>query len=97
MEDATCYKTYMRYPTDVKLLWECVEWSHSQLKLISKYLKIRMPRNKYEDQWNKYNNSAISEGKHIKKLLREPGACFIPFGQAAKAVNGCGRVQIKYA
>jgi Transposase domain (DUF772) len=56
MEDATCYETSMRYPTNVKLLWESTEWSYKQLKLICKYLKIRMPRNKYEEQWDKYNN-----------------------------------------
>jgi hypothetical protein len=56
LEDATCYETSMRYPTNVKLLWECTEWSYNQLKLICKHLKIRMPRNKYEEQWNKYND-----------------------------------------
>jgi hypothetical protein len=56
LEDATCYETSMRYPTNVKLLWESTEWSYKQLKLICKYLKIRMPRNKYDEQWDKYNN-----------------------------------------
>lgn len=56
LEDATCYETSMRYPTNVKLLWESTEWSYKQLKLMCKYLKIRMPRNKYEEQWEKYNN-----------------------------------------
>lgn len=56
LEDATCYETSMRYPTNVKLLWEGTEWSFKQLKLICKCLKIRMPRNKYEEPWNKYNN-----------------------------------------
>ena len=55
LEDATCYETSMRYPTNVKLLWESTEWSYNQLKLICKRLKIRMPRNKYEEQWNKYD------------------------------------------
>jgi hypothetical protein len=26
LEDATCYESYIRYPTNVKMLWECVEW-----------------------------------------------------------------------
>ena len=76
LEDATCYETSMRYPTDVKLLWECTEWSYSQMKLMCKYLKIRMPRNKYEDQWNKYNNYSHKRrkthketGKRIRSLL----------------------------
>ncbi|HLP74549.1 MAG TPA: transposase [Bacteroidales bacterium] len=70
LEDATCYETSMRYPTDVKLLWECTEWSHSQLKLICRFLKIRMPRNKYEDQWNKYNNYSHKRRKTHKETAK---------------------------
>jgi hypothetical protein len=70
LEDATCYETSMRYPTDVKLLWECTEWSYAQLKLICKYLKIRMPRNKYEDQWNKYNNYSHKRRKTYKETAK---------------------------
>ncbi|MFQ3575117.1 MAG: hypothetical protein SNJ77_01655 [Cytophagales bacterium] len=25
MMDATCFESYVRYPTNMKLLWECVE------------------------------------------------------------------------
>lgn len=70
MEDATCYETSMRYPTDVKLLWECTEWSQGQLKLLCKGLKIRMPRNKYEDQWNKYNNYSHKRRKTHKETSK---------------------------
>jgi len=77
LEDATCYETSMRYPTNVKLLWESTEWSYYQLRLMCKYLKIRMPRNKYEEQWDKYNNTAISVRGRIKKQPNEPGACYI--------------------
>ncbi|RPJ76243.1 MAG: DDE transposase [Alphaproteobacteria bacterium] len=54
LEDATCYETSMRYPTNVKLLWECTQWSYGQLKHLCKYLKIRMPRTKYLIQEGKY-------------------------------------------
>jgi hypothetical protein len=70
MEDATCYETYMRYPTNVKLLWESTEWSYKQLKLICKYLKIRMPRNKYEEQWDKYNNYSHKRKKTHKETVK---------------------------
>ncbi len=70
MEDATCYETSMRYPTNVKLLWESTEWSYNQLKVICKYLKIRMPRNKYEEQWNKYNNYSHKRKKINKETLK---------------------------
>lgn len=70
LEDATCYETSMRYPTNVKLLWECTEWSYNQLKLLCKYLKIRMPRNKYEEQWNKYNDYSHKRKKTYKETLK---------------------------
>ena len=70
LEDATCYETSMRYPTNVKLLWESTEWSYHQLKLICKYLKIRMPRNKYEEQWNKYNNYSHKRKKTHKETAK---------------------------
>jgi len=54
LEDATCYESYMRYPTNVKLLWECVEWMHGQMKLICRYLKIPTPRTKYLKQRDRY-------------------------------------------
>ncbi len=28
MSDATCYESHLRYPTDIKLMWECCEWLH---------------------------------------------------------------------
>jgi hypothetical protein len=54
LEDATCYESYMRYPTNVKLLWECVDWMYGQMKLTCKYLKIPTPRTKYLEQKDKH-------------------------------------------
>lgn len=55
LEDATCYESYLRYPTNVKLLWESVEWMYGQMKRTSKFLKIQTPRTKYLDQKEKYD------------------------------------------
>ena len=52
--DATCYESYIRFPTDIKLLWECNHWVHE--KLLFKLCKItatKRPRNKYSDQKKK--------------------------------------------
>ena len=54
LEDATCYESYIRYPTNVKLLWESVHWMYAQLKLTCRYLKIPTPRTKYLEQKDKY-------------------------------------------
>jgi hypothetical protein len=70
LEDATCYETSMRYPTNVKLLWESTEWTYEQLKVICKYLKIRMPRNKYEEQRTRYNTYSRKRKKTFKETLK---------------------------
>ena len=54
LEDATCYETYMRFPTNVKLLWESVDWMYGQMKLTCKHLKIPTPRTRYLEQKDKY-------------------------------------------
>jgi len=54
LEDATCYESYMRFPTNVKLMWECVEWMHGQMKRTCRYLKIPTPRTKFLEQKDKY-------------------------------------------
>jgi len=54
LEDATCYESYMRFPTNVKLLWECIDWMHGQMKRTCRYLKIPTPRTKYLEQKDKY-------------------------------------------
>jgi Transposase domain (DUF772) len=55
LEDATCYETSMRYPTNIKLLWECAHWCYGQMKITCKRLKIRTPRTKYLKQKDKYS------------------------------------------
>ena len=49
LTDATCYESHLRFPTDVKLLWECCEWIQSLMTKTCKALKERLPRNKYHD------------------------------------------------
>ncbi len=53
MTDATCYESHMRFPTDMKLLWESIEWLYSQPALQGS-LGIRRPRNKYRDVAESY-------------------------------------------
>ena len=31
MTDATCYESHMRFPTDMKLLWESIEWLYRHI------------------------------------------------------------------
>lgn len=49
LTDATCYESHLRFPTDVKLLWESCAWLHTLLSKACKELGERKPRNKYAD------------------------------------------------
>ena len=49
LTDATCYESHLRFPTDVKLLWECCEWLQSLMSKTCKAQRERLPRNKYRD------------------------------------------------
>ncbi len=70
LEDATCYESSVRYPTDVKLLWEANEWIYKQLKIINKYRKGRMPRSKYNEQKGKYLSYSKTRKRSHKKTRR---------------------------
>ena len=54
MADATCYESHMRFPTDMKLLWECLECLYRHICRHCKRLGIRRPRNKHSDVARSY-------------------------------------------
>ena len=54
MTDATCYESHMRFPTDMKLLWESIEWLYRHICMHCRQLDIRRPRNKYTDVAESY-------------------------------------------
>ena len=54
MTDATCYESHMRFPTDMKLLWESIEWLYRHICRHCMDLGIRHPRNKYADVAESY-------------------------------------------
>ena len=54
LTDATCYESYIRYPTDIKLLWESVSWLHVHMCSIYKSLKLKNPRSKFDKQLRRY-------------------------------------------
>ena len=54
--DATCYEVSIRFPTDVKLLWECCQWLwEKQIPDLCKRAGIKQPRSKYKEQKKKTN------------------------------------------
>lgn len=70
LEDATCYESDIRYPTNVKLLWECVYWMQGLMKRTCKYLKIPTPRSKLLEQKEKYFDYARKKKKPWKVTVK---------------------------
>ena len=68
--DATCYESEMRYPTDQKLLWECVEKGYGLMCEASLKLGIHRPRTKYLDV-AKANLTYRKQRKHTKGQTRK--------------------------
>lgn len=71
--DATCYESYIRYPTDVKLLWESCQWVHHGMVGLCKSLASRQPRNKYlalELAYNCYSKTRKKPYKTTKKMRK---------------------------
>lgn len=69
MSDATCYESYIKYPTDVNLMWDCISWLNGAIRYYSKELKLRLPRNKFAQQKTKQLAYA-KRRKKFKKLER---------------------------
>ena len=54
MTDATCYESHMCFPTDMKPLWESIEWLYRHICRHCMDLGIRRSRNKYADVSESY-------------------------------------------
>lgn len=73
--DASCYPSHIRYPTDVKLLWESVSWLYGLLQMVNRDLGKRMIRSKYGkwsarySQYSKKKRKSVKEGKRLRRGL----------------------------
>lgn len=73
MMDATCFESYIRYPTDVKLLWECSEklWDDF-IPSLCKNFKLKQPRSKFKEQKVRYlAYSKLRRKSHRKTKARK--------------------------
>jgi len=65
--DATCYESSIKYPTDIKLLFDSVTWLYSQIKKMCKTHRLRMPRTKYKKWVPRYISYSKMKQKRKKK------------------------------
>lgn len=84
--DATCYESWIRYPTDIKLLWECVSWNHAQLKRLSKQLGIRLLRTKMVKWSRRYCNYSKSKNPRRKEKRALRRALLLLLGKIDEAL-----------
>lgn len=66
--DATCYEVSIRFPTDVKLLWESCQWLwEKQIPGLCKRAGVKQPRSKYKEQKKKTNAYSKLRKKSYRK------------------------------
>lgn len=68
--DATCYESEVRYPTDVKLLWESVEWCYSRMSRVCRQLSQPLLRTKYLKWCRRYVSYSKMRKKTSKKTRK---------------------------
>lgn len=54
MSDATVYESQMRYPTDVKLLWECCEYLQQESQKLSVRMGSKVSSKNFENKKRQY-------------------------------------------
>lgn len=67
--DATCYESHIRYPTDIKLLWESIAWSYKYFKNLSKQLGIKLGRTQMSELKKDYSIYSRLRRKPKKKRI----------------------------
>ena len=104
MTDATCYESYIRYPTDVKLLWEAVSWLYPQMCSMYKSLGLRKPRCKYDKLLLRYfGYSKKRKRRHVetrvlkRSLLHLLNKLIVLTDSVIKGAKPCSRFHKRYS
>jgi hypothetical protein len=73
MSDATVYESHMRYPTDVKLLWECCEYLQGQLENLADRMHTKASIKHFNKKKQQYLNFARRRKKsyRLTKQMRK--------------------------
>lgn len=67
MSDATCYESYIRFPTSQKILWESIEYINKILQDVCHAGSLKFPRTKYNDVSSAYLSFAKTRKKSHRK------------------------------
>lgn len=86
LSDSTCYESQLRYPTDIKLMWECCQWLHELLRKVCSRQGERLPRSKYND----IARARLAYAKQRKPKKRRPGRYSGGCSICWESSSGCG-------
>lgn len=67
LTDATAYESYIAYPTDIKLLWQCIKWLNDTIRLLCFRFRINLPRYKFKP----LKKVVLSYNKQRRKLKKQ--------------------------
>lgn len=98
--DATCYESYVRFPTDVKLLWESCHWVfEKQLYKWCNLLGEKRPRSKYVDQRRKQRDYDRKRKKTYKQAQKRRTSLLYllkkGLGQLQQLLNENPQIQLR--
>lgn len=76
LDDATCYESQLKYPTDVKLLLDCCEWLDKEIARACEHCGLPLPRkDKYRgalkraDSYQKMKKKRRKKEKRLRRSL----------------------------
>ena len=67
LTDATAYESYIAYPTDVKLLWQSIEWLNDNIRLLCRHYGINLPKYKFKE----IQKAVLSYSKRRRKTYKQ--------------------------
>lgn len=70
MQDATVYESYIKYPTDVKLLWDCCEFLHDFYENLRQSTHQKKEKHSFKPQGIKQRSFNLLRKKSHKKSRR---------------------------
>jgi transposase, IS5 family len=77
-QDATCYESYIAFPTDTKLLWECCEDVYGMMQDSRKRKNLRKSRSNFEAKKTMFLNYQ-KRRKKSKRQERKLRKCLLKY------------------
>ncbi len=77
LNDATAFESYIRFPTDVKLLWECCVYINNSIKYLCNQFRIKRPKSNFKNQAKKQTSYQKRKRKPYRLTQRRKKALLL--------------------